>query len=77
MITLSNQIPRLHIFHFQIFRRPHPQKKLSVRGLELSTSIADKLFFHNVDNLKPCMQPFKGNSFFVLSLSYLCLDSKS
>ncbi|KAH3872283.1 hypothetical protein DPMN_035498 [Dreissena polymorpha] len=52
-INNFGQIPK------QLFRRAHPQKKLSVRGLELSTSLADRLFFHNVDNLKPNMQKVK------------------
>ncbi|KAL4240237.1 WD repeat and FYVE domain-containing protein 3 [Mactra antiquata] len=52
-INNFGQIPK------QIFRKPHPQKKLNLRGVELSSSMADRLFFHNVDNLKPCMQPVK------------------
>ncbi|XP_052816149.1 WD repeat and FYVE domain-containing protein 3-like isoform X4 [Mya arenaria] len=52
-INNFGQIPK------QLFRRPHPQKKLNVRGLELSASMADRLFFHNVDNLKPCFTPIK------------------
>jgi len=55
----------------QLFKKPHPQKKLSVRaggipatgtqlGFFVSSAANDRLFFHNVDNLRPSMQPLKG-----------------
>ncbi|CAH1794598.1 unnamed protein product [Owenia fusiformis] len=58
-INNFGQIPK------QLFKKPHPQKKLNIRLLEpvsmpnvVNTS-ADKLFFHNLDILKPAMQPVK------------------
>jgi len=61
----------------QLFKKPHPQKKLSVRaggipatgtqlGFFVSSAANDRLFFHNVDNLRPSMQPLKGEWFDVL-----------
>ncbi|CAI9723395.1 repeat and FYVE domain-containing 3-like isoform X2 [Octopus vulgaris] len=58
-INNFGQIPK------QLFKKPHPQKRLSIRNLDpipmtpTSSGAADKLFFHNVDNLKPTMQPYK------------------
>jgi len=62
----------------QLFKKPHPQKKLSVRGghvaagtqlgFFVSSAASDRLFFHNVDNLRPSMQPLKGEHF----ISCLC-----
>jgi len=56
--------------HTQLFKKPHPQKKLSLRGglpaaatqlgFFVSSAANDRLFFHNVDNLRPSMQPLKG-----------------
>ncbi|ESO89055.1 hypothetical protein LOTGIDRAFT_154132 [Lottia gigantea] len=46
----------------QLFKRPHPQKKLNIRYLDPISGMSvttDRLFFHNVDNLKPSMQPVK------------------
>ncbi|XP_050392525.2 WD repeat and FYVE domain-containing protein 3 [Patella vulgata] len=45
----------------QLFRKPHPQKKLNLRLIDpvSGSSTTDRLFFHNVDNLKPSMQPVK------------------
>ncbi|KAL8607353.1 hypothetical protein ACOMHN_039503 [Nucella lapillus] len=50
----------------QLFKKPHPPKRLSARLLETlpmcaATGIAAdlRLFFHHVDNLKPSMQPIK------------------
>ncbi|XP_070185825.1 WD repeat and FYVE domain-containing protein 3-like isoform X2 [Littorina saxatilis] len=50
----------------QLFKKPHPPKRLSARLLETlpmsaATGIAadQRLFFHHVDNLKPSMQPIK------------------
>ena len=34
----------------QLFKRPHPQKRLNIRNL----------FFHNLENLRPAMAPVKG-----------------
>jgi len=56
----------------QLFKKPHPQKKLSVRGhpaagtqlgFFASSAANDRLFFHNVDHLRPSMQPHKGENF--------------
>ncbi|XP_048248442.1 WD repeat and FYVE domain-containing protein 3-like isoform X1 [Haliotis rufescens] len=58
-INNFGQIPK------QLFKRPHPQKKLNIRALDplpmgsYTSTSADRLFFHNVDNLKPSMQPVK------------------
>jgi len=54
-----------------LFKKPHPQKKLSLRGghaaatggqlgFFAASAASDRLFFHNVDNLRPSMQPTKG-----------------
>lgn len=62
-INNFGQIPK------QLFRKAHPCKKMvSTRhniidaGPLLSSGItqSDKLFFHNLDNLKPSLQPIKG-----------------
>ncbi|XP_029662380.1 WD repeat and FYVE domain-containing protein 3 isoform X2 [Formica exsecta] len=61
-INNFGQIPK------QLFKKPHPAKKMTQRtsvidpgpitpGLSITTS--DKLFFHNLDNLKPSLQPIK------------------
>ncbi|XP_012287062.1 WD repeat and FYVE domain-containing protein 3 isoform X1 [Orussus abietinus] len=61
-INNFGQIPK------QLFKKPHPSKKMSQRtsvidpgpitpGLSITTS--DRLFFHNLDNLKPSLQPIK------------------
>ncbi|XP_076455501.1 WD repeat and FYVE domain-containing protein 3-like isoform X2 [Babylonia areolata] len=59
-INNFGQIPK------QLFKKPHPPKRLSTRLLETlpmcaATGIAAdlRLFFHHVDNLKPSMQPIK------------------
>ncbi|XP_041362357.1 WD repeat and FYVE domain-containing protein 3-like isoform X2 [Gigantopelta aegis] len=57
-INNFGQIPKA------LFKRAHPQKKLNIRLLDPLPmgsygSTNDKLFFHNVDNLKPSMQPIK------------------
>ncbi len=50
----------------QLFKKAHPQKKLNVRSIDilpmgpLVNTSADRLFFNNLDNLKPTMQPIKG-----------------
>lgn len=62
-INNFGQIPK------QLFKKPHPAKKMNQRtsvidpgpitpGLSITTS--DRLFFHNLDNLKPSLQPIKG-----------------
>ena len=56
-----------YYFPLQLFKKPHPQKKLNTRSLDILPMVplvnvsADKLFFNNLDNLKPTMQPIKGN----------------
>lgn len=61
-INNFGQIPK------QLFKKPHPAKKLSHRtsvidpgpitpGLSFTTG--DRLFFHNLDNLRPSLQPIK------------------
>jgi len=60
----------------QLFKKPHPQKKLSLRGglpaaatqlgFFVSSAANDRLFFHNLDNLRPSMQPLKGEHYSVL-----------
>ncbi|KAL5018829.1 hypothetical protein ScPMuIL_004551 [Solemya velum] len=58
-INNFGQIPK------QLFKKAHPQKKLNIRTMDsipmgsYASVIADKLFFHNVDNLRPSMQPVK------------------
>jgi hypothetical protein len=59
-INNFGQIPK------QLFRKPHPQKRLNLRLLDTPSTPGfpgnpnDKLFFHNLDNLRPSMQPIKG-----------------
>ncbi|KAJ8676714.1 hypothetical protein QAD02_012501 [Eretmocerus hayati] len=61
-INNFGQIPK------QLFKKPHPAKKMAQRssmiesgpltpGLSITTS--DRLFFHNLDNLKPTLHPIK------------------
>ncbi|XP_058804217.1 WD repeat and FYVE domain-containing protein 3 isoform X1 [Phymastichus coffea] len=61
-INNFGQIPK------QLFKKPHPAKKMTQRtsvidpgpitpGLSITTS--DRLFFHNLDNLKPSLQSIK------------------
>ncbi|KAG8229679.1 hypothetical protein J437_LFUL010268 [Ladona fulva] len=61
-INNFGQIPK------QLFKKPHPAKKISHRTSVidpgpitpgLSFASGDRLFFHNLDNLKPSMQPIK------------------
>ena len=69
-------------FPFQLFKKPHPSKKLNLRLLEpmpMGTLIQqtpqqqDKMvFFHNVDNLKPTMAPIKGE-WHCISVSVICI----
>lgn len=64
-INNFGQIPK------QLFKKPHPSKKMQSNRHTITDSgplIAtgnvtqvDKLFFHNLDNLKPSQQPIKGN----------------
>ncbi|CAG9840042.1 unnamed protein product [Diabrotica balteata] len=66
-INNFGQIPK------QLFKKPHPCKKMA--GSNNRTSVIDtgslvqafslpqpeKLFFHHLDNLRPSLQPIKGN----------------
>ncbi|XP_014681660.1 PREDICTED: WD repeat and FYVE domain-containing protein 3-like isoform X2 [Priapulus caudatus] len=59
-INNFGQIPK------QLFRKPHPAKKVSRsfpdRAMDVSPAVtvsSDRLFFHNLDILKPSMQPVK------------------
>ncbi|XP_063226772.1 WD repeat and FYVE domain-containing protein 3 isoform X2 [Bacillus rossius redtenbacheri] len=61
-INNFGQIPK------QLFKKPHPAKKISQRSSVvepgpitpgLSFCSADRLFFHNLDNLRPSLQPIK------------------
>jgi hypothetical protein len=63
-INNFGQIPK------QLFKKPHPSKKMNPlrhsvmdpTPMILSTGSVpvEKLFFHNLDNLKPSLQPVKG-----------------
>lgn len=63
-INNFGQIPK------QLFKKPHPSKKMvglrhSVIDPSPMLSSAgsvpvEKMFFHNLDNLKPSLQPVKG-----------------
>lgn len=64
-INNFGQIPK------QLFKKPHPSKKMA--GLRHSVidptpmlssgSVPfEKMFFHNLDNLKPSLQPVKGEN---------------
>ncbi|XP_069124433.1 WD repeat and FYVE domain-containing protein 3-like isoform X2 [Argopecten irradians] len=58
-INNFGQIPK------QLFKRPHPQKRLNIKMLDpipmgsIPAAMAEKLFFHNVDNLRPTKQTIK------------------
>ncbi|ESN92294.1 hypothetical protein HELRODRAFT_194322 [Helobdella robusta] len=59
-INNFGQIPK------QLFKKPHPCKKLSLRTMpvftsyySISYSVSEKLFFHYLDNLSPSLQPIK------------------
>lgn len=65
-INNFGQIPK------QLFKKPHPSKKMNVAQRHTvieaanplmpaagSVTQVDKLFFHNLDNLKPSLQPIK------------------
>nr|CAD7577049.1 unnamed protein product [Timema californicum] len=61
-INNFGQIPK------QLFKKPHPAKKISQRSSVvdpgpitpgLSFTTGDRLFFHNLDNLRPSLQPIK------------------
>jgi len=66
----------------QLFKKPHPQKKLSLRGglpaaatqlgFFVSSAANDRLFFHNLDNLRPSMQALKGKQLNI-AVCYMCL----
>jgi WD repeat and FYVE domain-containing protein 3 len=63
-INNFGQIPK------QLFKKPHPSKKMASfkhsvidPSPMLSAPLSvppDKLFFYNLDNLKPSLQPIKG-----------------
>lgn len=62
-INNFGQIPK------QLFKKPHPSKKMSSMRhsvidptpiLSAGSVPVEKLFFHNLDNLKPSIQPVKG-----------------
>lgn len=65
-INNFGQIPK------QLFKRPHPCKKMGVssnRTSVIDTGVLvqaftlpqpDKFFFHHLDNLKPSLHPIKG-----------------
>lgn len=81
-INNFGQIPK------QLFKKPHPCKKMQstrqsvIESNPLITTATganvtqiDKLFFHNLDNLKPSLQPIKGifysvNKFLVFLINY-------
>lgn len=54
----------------QLFKKPHPFKKLTNRTSVVDPGpimpglsyCHDKLFFHNLDNLKPSLHPIKGET---------------
>lgn len=63
-INNFGQIPK------QLFKKPHPSKKMSglrhsvidpTPMLSSGSVPVEKMFFHNLDNLKPSLQPVKGN----------------
>jgi len=69
----------------QLFRKPHPQKKLSVRGhpaggtqlgFFVSSAANDRMFFHNVDNLRPSMQPLKGETLMLMHTTVCSIPSQ-
>lgn len=61
--------------YLQLFKKPHPQKRLALRLNEaLPMGVVpsqDKLFFHNVDNLRPAKQAIKG--LFYVTLYYFVM----
>lgn len=66
-INNFGQIPK------QLFKKPHPSKKMSglrhsvidpTPMLSSGSVPVEKMFFHNLDNLKPSLQPVKGEKRF-------------
>lgn len=66
-INNFGQIPK------QLFKKAHPSKKMNplrhsmidpTPMLSTGSVPVEKLFFHNLDNLKPSLQPVKGIIFF-------------
>ena len=56
MLLVSSLISIIKIalkYLLQLFKKPHPQKKLSNR-------LIDTYFFHQLDVLRPSLQPVKG-----------------
>uniref|UniRef100_A0A8D8WKM9 WD repeat and FYVE domain-containing protein 3 n=1 Tax=Cacopsylla melanoneura TaxID=428564 RepID=A0A8D8WKM9_9HEMI len=51
-INNFGQIPK------QLFKKPHPSKKVAQRS-SVVDPIIDKIFYHHLDNLKPSLQPIK------------------
>jgi len=45
--------------------RGHPSA--TQLGFFVSSAANDRLFFHNVDNLRPSMQPLKGEHFYYIT----------
>lgn len=66
----------------QLFKKPHPSKKMG--GGNNRTSVIDagslvqafsvpqpeRLFFHHLDNLRPSLQPIKGNGLIMCHVLY-------
>lgn len=61
-INNFGQIPK------QLFKKSHPAKKLNHRSSVLDPSplntplMSERLFYHNLDNLRPSLQPIKGDA---------------
>lgn len=51
-INNFGQIPK------QLFKKPHPSKKVAQRT-SIADPVIDKIFYHHLDNLKPSLQPIK------------------
>lgn len=52
---------------FQLFKKPHPPKRVRSKANGDVASIppssnSDKIFFHHLDNLRPSLAPVKGSS---------------
>lgn len=50
----------------QLFKRPHPQRKLQVASSVcfIPGVTTPKLFYHSLESLRPSARPVKGNGFY-------------
>ena len=66
LYNILSQIFIVKLLFSQLFKRPHPPKRV-FRSVESDSQTGalvnvDRLFFHNLPNLVPSAQPVKGKS---------------